>query len=514
MDLFNDVKNYLGSKISDLGHAISDIEHVAEEKLSTYSGKTWRVLNEGKNYLRHKIGDFIHSVVHRDTTTNSSTSPSQDTKGKMREASSESWSESKIYSSAEKTNDIFEETQDLPRSSKEKVVHFFGVTTVLDSTASTLESDVKRRETLLPIHMGLPATRNTNQATFESLVEHYSSHPQEAEQALKSTSNQLMKLQAQMKVHYSDYFVTLLGRDALNRMLITDTKFSPLLTNPKVLQGLAALAALKKQNLIPKKFDIINSLGSSGQTMTAAFAAAMKIHPSSLMVIPPNGMIKDPNPLQRDSMRRTNLAHFQAALNQAVPKEVHVSPSPVGASRWDLGYNKEEWKSTLHSEFSQMCANLSGKSVQEFKQFVDPTNSRPDLSSWVEEVEGKAGGRGVNECRKGLEFLISGALPTGSRLEDFTKEDLISHLADSSVWQDPQVGHFCLDRLHFGGILMFNEAIQFQLKDDQISGADIIKGVVDRLKESGITEQNAVAGEALFARLAIITDTGILSRST
>lgn len=200
----NEMINNFIHHVKNIGYKTGDAVSSGFSKASVYAGKGWRQVKNIKSEVLEKIKGIINSTKHTSSATSKDPIDAAWIESKLQD----SWTSSNAYSAVSKAVDVSQ--------------------SLLGNTAETGE---------LPIHMGFPKEGNGNQAKFEGLVAHYSSHPKEASHALKSSRKALAEFKIELQEHYTQRNITLLGRDALNRMLLTDSKFSKWVEDPNVLRG-------------------------------------------------------------------------------------------------------------------------------------------------------------------------------------------------------------------------------------------------------------------------------------
>ncbi len=363
---------------------------------------------------------------------------------------------------------------------------------------------------LLESHMGTPPGPNSLKQDLNILRSFYGNNIKQAQKDYKKVEKRLRALGANMSSHYTPQRMNLVGMDALNRLFLTDDMFSKELKDPNIIKGIIAMEALEAN-------------GNADAKTTNTFAGKQKISqvlsfgimngPSNLAIVPPNADKRDPDFIVKDTNRRINLANLKNSFTKASSSVVKPSiqtmteatPSPY-ISRWERGYSPENWNGDLGKEFLSFVDALGTKSVSDLKKF---SRTRNDLFDWAVKIDtDPTSGRGVQECKAGMEMLLRGAL-RGEEIKNLTQSQLIEKLSNSDAWLEPHIAHMALDRLHFGAMLMFQDQVMISTADGEISAADIIKGVANKIQAEGVSPQNAIAAEALFARMAIIKDFGV-----
>ncbi|WP_075884050.1 ADP-ribosyltransferase [Candidatus Protochlamydia sp. W-9] len=360
-------------------------------------------------------------------------------------------------------------------------------------------------EKLILSHMGAYPQKNDYQAKLDILAQYYEKNPKQAVKQFKKQIKSLIKLNAIMKEHYSVLNINLLGKETLNRMLLSNPEFTKFLQNPDLIKAIIAMEVIESMKITNPQEEEAQSIAKESNKLYIGFSTrvstvvrfCLQSHPNSLYLIVPNGKKLDPNYLKKDEMTRKNLLKMTQAVYKTTPKNVSSSNRLLKASCFDAGYQPQNWNNQLFIEFSSFCTNLKQKTSVELKKFAE---TRKDLSGWVER-------QGPEECKAGMKLLFE---QSGISTEMELKE-VVKRLAYSPAWLQPLIAHLCLDRLHFGAIMMLgdNEEMLIQLADQKISCADLFLAVADYLHHEGVNKGNAIAAEALFSRMALVKDYGI-----
>lgn len=371
-------------------------------------------------------------------------------------------------------------------------------------------SNAKKQEgAMLRTHMGASKGPNTLKQDFSALRNYYRNTPEKAKSDFSKAKSKIEKLKQKMAIHYSETKMKKYGQDTLNHMFLTGDKFKKELHNPEILRGIVAMEALKDTGNVEAL--IADTKDLYQLSVSGILSHSVEISTVSLAMVTPNDKKPGISPAKykaADVTRRANTFKLQKAFSKACSSVVKDIPEPESksyTSRFDKGYDATNWKDGgLGDEFLTFADSLTSKSDRDLKKFV---KSRGDLTNWQEILEETGKIRAVSETESGINQLINGALKgTGKKAIDLTKDELVNILANGDSWLDPYTSHMCLDKLHFGSVMMLGDELQIKTKDGKISGADLFKGVAKDISEKGVTKKNAVAAEALFSRMAMVKD--------
>lgn len=357
-------------------------------------------------------------------------------------------------------------------------------------------------------HEGYTEGPNSLKQDLHALRDYYQKNPGKARTDFRKAQRKIEKLKGKMKVHYSGPRLNQYGRESLNRLLLTEDQFKKALHDPVVIKGILAMEALDDQRDVDA--GKVNKDGLYQMTVASVLSYGVEMTPANLALVTPNSMKADARPedyRSQDSSRRKNVLKLQEAFSKArasVAKDSPAIEAQVYLSRFDRGYDTAHWQRGLGEEFAFFKTALGAKSLLDLKGYVGP---RRDLANWTEELGGSGKMRAVVETEAGIQQLIAGALRgTGKSIEDLSKEELIENLAQSDSWLDPYVSHMCLDRLHFGSVMMLGDALQFKTAEGNISGAELFEAIAAYISKQGVTPNTTIAAEALFSRMALVKD--------
>ena len=285
-----------------------------------------------------------------------------------------------------------------------------------------------------------------------------------------------------MQVHQSHFLTKSpgrVGRDSVNRWLLTDKKCVPFLSNPKFIDALFALEALANRKVLQKgqSYEQRLIVERPNTTLTDMIAYGLIGNsPAALECLALNS--KDVNEdflqvyLERKDMN--GLLGIVRALNGIVLLRPANSQEKYSIQQWP-SYNASLLALIKHHIKMQSAENL----------LYNNMGSPPDFIQ--------------HEARSGLENLVMS--DTARHLDTFSLGELVNYICTTHQILFPALSH-TMDRLHLLAALM-DTTENIQLTDGVTSPSKIYEAVFDKLAAEPVLE-HAIAAEQFYVKLNMI----------